>query len=52
MTDRRLSAVLVVIATVALATPNWRPVGVRVIETHDSFGSDHRPVLGQLVPVD
>jgi endonuclease/exonuclease/phosphatase (EEP) superfamily protein YafD len=35
-----------------LATPNWRPAGARVIETHDDFGSDHRPVLAQFVSAD
>lgn len=31
-------------------TPNWRISGFRVIETHDKFGSDHRPVVTQLSP--
>jgi endonuclease/exonuclease/phosphatase (EEP) superfamily protein YafD len=31
-------------------TPNWRTSGMRVIETHDNYGSDHRPVIAQLTP--
>ncbi len=31
-----------------LATANWRVSGMRVIESHDGFGSDHRPILAQL----
>ena len=31
-------------------TANWRVTGMRVIETHDKFGSDHRPVVVQLSP--
>ena len=33
-----------------LATENWRVTGMRVIQSHDSHGSDHRPVLAQLTP--
>ncbi len=35
-----------------LATPDWQITGMRVIESHDRFGSDHRPVLAQLSPAD
>ncbi len=34
-----------------LATPNWRVSGMRVIESHDGYGSDHRPILVQLTRV-
>lgn len=33
-----------------MATQNWRVTGFRVIQSHDGFGSDHRPVLAQLSP--
>ena len=33
-----------------LATPNWRVSGMRVIASHDGYGSDHRPILVQLSP--
>ena len=33
-----------------MSTDNWRVAGMRVIESHDDFGSDHRPVLAELVP--
>ncbi len=33
-----------------LATDNWRVTGMRVIQSHDDHGSDHRPVLAQLTP--
>ena len=33
-----------------LATTNWQVTGMRVIESHDKYGSDHRPVLAQLAP--
>ena len=33
-----------------MATANWRFSGFRVIQSHDGFGSDHRPVLAQLSP--
>ncbi len=35
-----------------LATENWRITGMRVITSHDGYGSDHRPVLAQLSPAD
>lgn len=34
-----------------MATDGWRVTGVRVIESHDKAGSDHRPVLAQLQPL-
>ncbi|MFM9876761.1 MAG: endonuclease/exonuclease/phosphatase family protein [Rhodoglobus sp.] len=33
-----------------LATANWRVSGMRVIASHDGYGSDHRPILVQLSP--
>ncbi len=33
-----------------MATANWRVTGFRVIQSHDGYGSDHRPVLAQLSP--
>jgi endonuclease/exonuclease/phosphatase (EEP) superfamily protein YafD len=33
-----------------MATPNWRVSGFRVVQSHDGYGSDHRPVLAQLSP--
>ena len=33
-----------------LATENWRVTGMRVITSHDQYGSDHRPVVAQLTP--
>jgi endonuclease/exonuclease/phosphatase (EEP) superfamily protein YafD len=33
-----------------LVTPNWRVSGMRVIQSHDGDGSDHRPILVQLSP--
>lgn len=33
-----------------LATANWRVTGMRVVESHDGNGSDHRPILTQLSP--
>jgi endonuclease/exonuclease/phosphatase (EEP) superfamily protein YafD len=33
-----------------MATPNWSVTGMRVIESHDGYGSDHRPILAQLSP--
>lgn len=33
-----------------MQTKNWRVAGMRVIENHDGHGSDHRPVLAELVP--
>jgi endonuclease/exonuclease/phosphatase (EEP) superfamily protein YafD len=35
-----------------MATPNWRVSGMRVVQSHDSYGSDHRPILVQLSPAD
>lgn len=35
-----------------MSTPHWRVTGMRVIESHDDFGSDHRPVIAQLSPAD
>ncbi len=34
-----------------LATQNWRVSGMRVVASHDGYGSDHRPILVQLSPV-
>jgi endonuclease/exonuclease/phosphatase (EEP) superfamily protein YafD len=33
-----------------MASPNWRVSGMRVVQSHDGYGSDHRPVLVQLTP--
>ena len=33
-----------------MTTPNWRVSGMRVIQSHDGDGSDHRPILVQLRP--
>lgn len=33
-----------------MATADWRVTGFRVIQSHDGYGSDHRPVLAQLTP--
>ena len=33
-----------------LGTPNWPATGFRVIQSHDGYGSDHRPVLAQFSP--
>lgn len=33
-----------------MATDTWRVTGVRVIQSHDGYGSDHRPLLAQLTP--
>jgi len=33
-----------------MQTANWRVAGMRVIENHDGHGSDHRPILAELVP--
>ena len=35
-----------------MTTSNWRVTGMRVVESHDKYGSDHRPVLVQLTPAD
>jgi endonuclease/exonuclease/phosphatase (EEP) superfamily protein YafD len=34
-----------------MSTPNWQATGMRVIETEDESGSDHRPIVAQLTPV-
>jgi len=33
-----------------MATPNWRVVGLQVIESLDEAGSDHRPIVATLAP--
>ena len=33
-----------------MATPNWQVTGMRVIQSHDGYGTDHRPVVAQLSP--
>ncbi len=33
-----------------MTTPNWRVTGMRVVQSEDGTGSDHRPVLVQLSP--
>ena len=33
-----------------MTTPNWRVTGMRVIQSEDGAGSDHRPILVQLSP--
>lgn len=33
-----------------MATPNWRVSGMRVVQSHEGYGSDHRPILVQLSP--
>jgi endonuclease/exonuclease/phosphatase (EEP) superfamily protein YafD len=33
-----------------LATDSWRVTGMKVIDTADDLGSDHRPILAQLSP--
>ncbi|MBH0131277.1 endonuclease/exonuclease/phosphatase family protein [Salinibacterium sp. NK8237] len=33
-----------------MSTSEWTTTGMRVIESHDGFGSDHRPVLATLTP--
>jgi endonuclease/exonuclease/phosphatase (EEP) superfamily protein YafD len=35
-----------------MATQNWRVTGMRVIQSHDGYNSDHRPVLVQLSPAE
>jgi len=34
-----------------MTTPNWHVTGMRVIQSEDGAGSDHRPILVQLSPV-
>ncbi len=33
-----------------MTTPNWKVTGMRVIQSQDGAGSDHRPILAQLSP--
>ena len=33
-----------------MSTPNWRVTGMRVVQSEDGAGSDHRPILVQLSP--
>ncbi|EAR23810.1 hypothetical protein A20C1_13206 [marine actinobacterium PHSC20C1] len=33
-----------------MASSEWTVTGMRVIESHDGFGSDHRPILATLSP--
>ncbi len=33
-----------------MATKNWRVTGMRVIQSEDAAGSDHRPIVAQLAP--
>ena len=33
-----------------MASEHWRFSGMRVVQSHDGYGSDHRPVLVQLSP--
>jgi len=33
-----------------MSTREWTTTGMRVIESHDGFGSDHRPLLAMLSP--
>jgi endonuclease/exonuclease/phosphatase (EEP) superfamily protein YafD len=33
-----------------MTTPNWRVTGMRIIQSQDGAGSDHRPILVQLSP--
>jgi len=46
----RLPAILGAPIDRVMVTANWRTTGMRVIESHDGYGSDHRPVLAQLTP--
>ena len=46
----RLPAILGAPIDRIMVTANWRTSGMRVIESHDGYGSDHRPVLAQLTP--
>lgn len=48
----RLPAILGAPIDRVMVTANWRTSGMRVIESHDGYGSDHRPVLAQLTPAD
>jgi endonuclease/exonuclease/phosphatase (EEP) superfamily protein YafD len=31
-------------------SPEWTVTGMRVIESHDGHGSDHRPIVATLSP--
>lgn len=33
-----------------MATSGWRVTGLRIVQSHDGDGSDHRPILAQLSP--
>lgn len=44
----RLPALLGAPIDHVMATPNWRVTGMRVIQTEDRAGSDHRPIVAQL----
>jgi endonuclease/exonuclease/phosphatase (EEP) superfamily protein YafD len=33
-----------------MSSPQWSVTGMRVVESHDGFGSDHRPILATLSP--
>ncbi|TAL40831.1 MAG: endonuclease/exonuclease/phosphatase family protein [Salinibacterium sp.] len=33
-----------------MTTQNWRVTGMRVVQSRDNYGSDHRPILVQLTP--
>ncbi|TBN57323.1 endonuclease/exonuclease/phosphatase family protein [Glaciihabitans arcticus] len=33
-----------------MQTANWRVSGMRVYESYDAYGSDHRPIIAQLSP--
>jgi endonuclease/exonuclease/phosphatase (EEP) superfamily protein YafD len=35
-----------------MATDNWRVTGMRVVQSVDGEGSDHRPIIAQLQPAD
>lgn len=48
----RLPALLGAPIDHVLASANWRVTGMRVIESEDASGSDHRPVLVQLTHAD
>ncbi|GAA4670683.1 endonuclease/exonuclease/phosphatase family protein [Frondihabitans cladoniiphilus] len=47
----RLPALLGTPIDHVMATADWRATGMRVIETQDEAGSDHRPIVAQLSPV-
>jgi endonuclease/exonuclease/phosphatase (EEP) superfamily protein YafD len=33
-----------------MATEGWKVTGMRIVENHDGYGSDHRPIVVQLSP--